>query len=584
MKLAIGLGDRNPPQVLTVLAYATHLCVMRLLRAGGTDGCDKYRRHRTTHATQRRQCSTRHLVCIGAALLNGACGVRSAGDAQILVAALDADPGQLNPAITTNGGVHTAAALLYDGLLGLDSALTPRPGLAERWEILDGGARYRFHLRRDVRWHDGAAFTSADVKFTFDSLLLRFHARTRASMAPAIMSVDAPDDSTVVFRFRRPYAPLLLQLDADESPILPRHLFAGTDPLRNPANTAPVGTGPYRFVSHTANSEYRFTANRAYFGGTPKIRDVVLRVIPNAGTRVIALERGEVDWLFSVPGPERQRLLRNPGLHLVQAAVTPGGGNCITTLGFNLDRPWFRDVRVRKAIAHAVNRQQFVDRVIFGEGRAADAPISSRIEFAYAAGLAIPAFDTVRASQLLADAGWRRTGSGVRVAHGVPGVVDGTPFVVNFKSLPSQATHGELLRAQLRVVGIDLHVMPLESAVFAQTVFTARDFDTSIAAYCNGADPEIGVRRQYVSSSIAPVPFSNMAGYRNLLVDSLFELAGASLVPDERRRLYRTIQEIAVRDQPYVWLVETLGTRAYGPRCHGFSTSSRFAATASCGE
>ena len=527
----------------------------------------------------------RVLMFLSAALVSGACSrTRAARDAQIVVAALDADPGQLNPAITTNGGVHTAAALLYDGLLSLDSTLTAQPALAERWEILDGGARYRFHLRRDVRWHDGQPFTSADVKFTFDSLLLRFQARTRASMAPAILSVDTPDDSTVEFRFRRPYAPLLQQLDADESPILPRHLFAGSDPLRNHANTSPVGTGPYRFVSHTANSEFRYTANRDYFGGMPKIRDVVLRVIPDAGTRVIALESGEVDWLFSVPGPERERLFRDPRLHLVPAAVSPGGGNCITTLGFNLDRPWFRDVRVRKAIAHAVNRQQFVDRVIFGDGRAADAPISSRIAFAYAAGLPIAAFDTVRASQLLTDAGWTRSGTAVRRAHSVRGIADGTPFAVNFKSLPGQAAHGELLRAQLRIVGIDLRVIPLETAVFAQTIFTARDFDTSIAAYCNGADPEIGVRRQYVSSSIAPVPFSNMAGYRNPVIDSLFDQAGASLVLEERRRLYRAIQEIAVRDQPYVWLVETLGTRAYGARCHGFSTSSRFAATASCSE
>ena len=545
--------------------------------------CDTNQASSVPRVSQSAHCGTLMLALVGAALLISACRRDRPGrDAQILVAALDADPGQLNPAITTNGGVHTAAALLYDGLLSLDSALTPQPGLAVSWEILDGGARYRFHLRRGVRWHDGKPFTSADVKFTFDSLLLRFQARTRASMSPAILSVDAPDDSTVEFRFRRPYAPLLLQLDADESPILPRHLFAGSDPLRNPANTMPVGTGPYQFVSHTANSEFRFTANRQYFGGVPKIRDVVLRVIPDAATRVIALESGEVDWLFSVPGPERQRLLHDPRVHLVQAAVSPGGGNCITTLGFNLDRPWFRDVRVRKAIAHAVNRQQFVDRVIFGEGRAADAPISSRIEFAYAPGLPIPAFDTARAAQLLTEAGWHRTGTAVRLARGVAGIADGTPFAVSFKSLPGQSAHGELLRAQLRVVGIDLRVIPLESGVFAQTVFTARDFDTSIAAYCNGADPEIGVRRQYVSASIAPVPFSNMAGYRNPVIDSLFDRAGASLILEDRRRLYRSIQEIAVRDQPYVWLVETLGTRAYGARCHGFSSSSRFAATASC--
>ena len=522
-------------------------------------------------------------ILSGALAYLGACTTERPGrDARTLVAALDGDPGHLNPAITTNGGIHTAAGLLYDGLISIDSTRTPTPALALRWETLDNGARYVFHLRRGVRWHDGQPFTAADVKFTFDSLLLRFQARTRASMGAAILGIDAIDDSTVQFRFRRPYAPLLQQLDGDEAPILPQHLYAGQDPLRNPRNTAPVGTGPFRFASYNANSEIRFAANAEYFRGAPFIRDVILRIIPDAGTRVIALEAGEVDWLYSVPGAERARLRKNRRIRLVQAAESPGGGNCITTMGFNLDRPWFRDVRVRRAVAHAVNRPQFVERVLFGDGRAADAPISSRIAFAHMVGLPIPAFDTARAAALLDSVGWQRVGSAVRVSKGVAGIVDGTSFVINFKVLPGQAPFGELLRAQLRAVGIDLRVIPLETVVFAQTVFAARDFDTAIAAYCNGADPEIGVRRQYVSTSIAPVPFSNMAGYRNPVMDRLFDSAGSALAIDERRRLYGEIQRLAVRDQPYVWLVETFGTRAHSARCQGFSPNSHFAATATC--
>lgn len=147
--------------------------------------------------------------------------------------------------------------------------------------------------------------------------------------------------------------------------------------------------------------------------------------------------------------------------------------------------------------------------------------------------------------------------------------------------MPAQASYGDLLRAQLRAVGFDLRVEALEPSVFSQTVFTARDFDMAIIAYCNGTDPEIGVRRQYMSSSIGPVPFSNTAAYRNRVVDSLFDSAASALDIAARGRLYREIQEIAVRDQPYVWLVETLNTRAYNARCRG-GISPHFAATASC--
>lgn len=517
------------------------------------------------------------------ALVAAGCASERAGrDATTLVAAIGGDPGQLNPAITTNGTVHTAAALLYDGLVALDDSLRPTPALAMRWDIEDGGALYRFHLQRGVRWHDGTPFTATDVTFTFEQLLLKYHARTRASMAPVLTSVDAPDDSTVVFRFRRPYAPLLQQLDVSEAAILPEHVYAGSDPLRNPANFAPVGTGPYRFASYTAHSEIRYTANRDYFRGVPPTATVVLRVIPDGDTQVAGLEAGEVDWLFSVPGPARNRLAADSRIRLRHSPLSPGGSNCITTLGFNLDRPWFRDLRVRKAIAHAVNRPQFVERVLFGSGRAADAPISSGIAFAHASDLPIAVWDTIEAAQLLDAAGWRRRGDDVRTARGVAGIPDGTSFAIGFKGMPGQMAYGDLLRAQLRGVGIDVRLEPLEPAVFAASVFTARDFDTAIGAYCNGTDPEIGVRRMYVTSSIAPVPFSNMAGYRNPEMDALFDRAGAALDPAVRRQLYHRIQEIAVRDQPYVWLVETSNTQAYAARCGGFGSVSHFAATARC--
>src|SRR6186713_2227274 len=112
------------------------------------------------------------------------------------VAAITNDPGHLNPAITTNGGVHTAAGLLYDGLLWYDDSLAPKPALATRWEVEDGGARYRFHLRQGVRWHDGRPFTAADVAYTYNEVLLKYHARTRASLGPALADVVAVDDST----------------------------------------------------------------------------------------------------------------------------------------------------------------------------------------------------------------------------------------------------------------------------------------------------------------------------------------------------------------------------------------------------
>ena len=500
-----------------------------------------------------------------------------------LVAAIDSDPGQLNPAITTSGAVHTASELMFNGLVELSPSLEPVPGLAESWEIEEDGALYRFTLQDGVTWHDGEPFTSADVKYSFEEVLLEFHSRTAASVGQTLTSIETPDDQTVVFRFTEPYAPFLQQLNVTEAPIVPEHIYAGTDPQENPANQAPVGTGPFQFVSYQPGQEVVLEANDDYFKpDLPYLDGVVLRIIPEEGNQVIALESGEVDWLFGVPGPDLPRLEANEDIEFLETSVNPGGANCIMTTSFNLDRPMFQDPEVREAIALALDRDQFLERVEFGQGRVAEAPIHSGIPFAHAEGLDIPGFDPEGAATLLDEAGWVREGDGTRVAQGVDGVADGTPLAFNFLAFPTFAQYGELFRAQLAEIGIDVSVESLEPAVFADTVFVQRAFDTNVISYCNGTDPAVGVRRMYISSNIAPIPFSNAAAYRNADIDRLFDEAITTVDQDERSAIYQEIQEILVEELPYLWLVETVATRAYRAECQGFGESGHFAETAFC--
>ena len=501
-----------------------------------------------------------------------------------LVAALDSDPGQLNPAITTNGGVHTASEIMFNGLVGLSPEQTPVPELADSWEVLEDGALYRFDLRDGVTWHDGEPFTSADVKFTFEEMLLPFHARTKASVGAALESIETPDDDTVEFRFSEPYAPLLLQLDVTEAPILPRHVYEGTDVQENPANSAPVGTGPFVFASYTPDSEIRFTANRSYFrDDLPHLDELVMRIIPEGGNRVAALEAGEVDWLFGAPGAELARLQESGGYGFLETSINPGGSNCIMTVSFNLDRPMFQDVQLRRALGQALDGEQFVERVLFGQGRVAEAPISSGIGFAHAADLdGMPQFDRAEAERLLDEAGWVRSDGGTRTAQGVQGVPDDTPLAFGFTHFPTFGQYGQLLRAQLAEVGAEVELVPLEPAAFGDTVFTSRDFDTNIISYCNGVDPEIGVKRMYTTDNIGPVPFSNSSAYRSPDVDRLFDQARTTVDDGERAQIYRELQEQLVEDLPYLWIVETVGTRVYDSACEGFGPAGHFAEGAHC--
>lgn len=500
-----------------------------------------------------------------------------------LVVAIDSDPGGLNPAITTSGGTHTASELMYNGLVELDEKSEPKAELAESWDIEGNGAVYRFKLRPGVKWHDGKPFTSADVKYSFEEVLLKLHSRTKASVGTAIQSIETPDENTVVFTFKQPYAPFLQQLDVTEAPIVAKHIYEGTDLLTNPANQAPVGTGPFKIVSYEKGTEVRMDRNPDYFKkDLPYLDTVVMRVIPEPASQVSALENGEVGWVFDVPGTDLERL-KAASFGTLETAINPGGANCIMTVTYNLDRPMFKDVQTRRGIAQALDRQQFFERVLLREGKVAKAPISSGIPFAHADDLdGMPSFDRAAAQATLDQAGWKREGTGTRAAQGVEGVPDGTKLAFEFVAFPTFRQYGELFKAQLAEVGAEVTLRTLEPPVFADTVFVKRAFDTNIISYCNGPDPEIGVRRMYVSSNIAPIPFSNAAAYRNPEVDKLFDQAQATVDRDARSKLYHDIQEVLVKDLPYFWIVETTSTRVFSDKCKNFGPSGHFAETAYC--
>lgn len=489
-----------------------------------------------------------------------------------LVVAVGEDPGQFNPGITTSFGPHSVADSIYNGLVQLDINANPVPDLAESWEISDDATTYTFNLVEGVTWHDGEPFTSADVKFTFEEILLNYHSRTKAGLETALAGIDTPDDLTVVFRFNEPYAPLLQRLNVTEAPILPQHIYEGVeDPTQAEANLMPVGTGPFMFDAYTPGTEVRLVRNENYFKeGLPLLDAIVFRVIPDASTQIAALEAGEVDYVWRVPGPNAALIEASPDTEIVSVPSGPGGGFCIMTMTFNLDREVFEDVRVRQAFAYAIDRQQILEQVIFNQGNVAEAPISSKIAWAHLDGGPEYPYDPEQARTLLDEAGY-------------PAGDDGTRFTVDFVHFPNFSKYGEVMREQLAEVGIDLELRPLERDASIEAIFNERDFDTNIISYCNNTDPEIGVRRMYVSTNIGPIPFSNGANYVNPTIDELFEEASSTADRDARAEAYYEIQRILLEELPYWWLVETdfsVGVRA---ACHDFRAwSGQFAETAWC--
>lgn len=508
--------------------------------------------------------------------------------------------GTLNPAVSTQGGMQQAAGPLFNGLVEIDENAEPVPALATEWEIEDDGATYVFTLRDGVTFHDGTTLTAEDVKWTYEAALLRNHARTQASIGPALAEPCAPapeppncpsieatekagaEPATVTFRFAEPYGPLLQQLTHTEGAILPKRIWDGQPPPTAaqpwPTGQDPIGTGPFRFVSQNP-SEIVYERNPDYFRTPePYLDRVVMRALEPAA-QAQALAAGEIDWLWSVNGQDVPALQSNPDIEIDRGSQSAGGAtNCVQKLVFNLfepgaapaavragqaePHPILGDLRVRQAIAHALDTDVYVQQVLQGNGKLATSPISSQIGFAYSAA-PIPEFDQEAARRLLDQAGWTNAGEGQTRTR------DGQPLVLDmFHFAGTEAALATKMSQDLALVGVEVRQQQVDGAG-KTALYGKRGFDTIVVSNCQATDPEIGVRRFYATSAITGAPFTNGAGYRNAAVDRLFDQAAQELDPARRGELYADVQQQIAEDLPYLWLLETVATRAHTKDCQG---------------
>jgi peptide/nickel transport system substrate-binding protein len=466
-----------------------------------------------------------------------------------VVVAVSNDPGGLNPAITTQGTVHAVTGSIFSGLVALDFNLKPVPDLATGWDVSPDGRRYTFHLAPNAAFHDGHPVTSADVKFTFEQLLLKYHSRTRTSIGGRLKAVTAPDAHTVVFEFSTPHAAFLQLIDVANAPVMPRHLYENTDPLTNPYNVKPVGSGPFRFAQWAKGDYVELRRNENYFKQwKPYLDRVVFKVMPSASNAAIALEKGEIDYLMNPSPLDVARLRQRSDIVITDKGRE--GYATVETMIPNRARAPLSDLRVRQAVAHAIDRQFLVDKVNFGQARAATGPVSSLLAWAYNPHVAKYERDVARANRLLDEAGYKRGAAGTR-------------FRLKTLCSPGWVKTAEALRDQLREAGVALDLQLLEFSAMVEQTYIRKDFDLSFSSFENGPDPDIGVKRTVLSSNIGPIPFSNGAGYRNPQVDELFIRASSATDQIERAKLYFAAQEILAKELPYFWLYEPRSNAAY---------------------
>lgn len=463
-----------------------------------------------------------------------------------LVYGVGREPPGLTSAITTAGPTQTVSGKIFDGLVTYDLDLKPQPQLATSWDISADGLSITLHLRAGVKWHDGHPFTSADVAFSVLEAWKTYNARGRATFAN-VERVDTPTPLIAVLRLSKPAPYILRALSSIESQVIPKHLYAGTDVLANPHNNAPIGTGPFRFVRWDRGSQLVLERNPDYWDtGKPYLDRIIFRQLPDPAAAFAALETGDVHLSGELPLSELRGIAAKPNLVLHRRTANASAG--ITGFEFNLERPIFKDVRVRRAIAHAIDRDFLLKNVWFGYGTVAQAPIPKPFAEFYTDDVPNYAFDLKRAEALLEEAGYKRNAKGIRLTF--TNDPNATSATLNQTA--------QVLRSSLAKIGVRMEVRNQDFGEFINRVYTRRDFDTTLYSASAGPDPAIGTQRFYWSKNIQTgVAFSNGAAYRNPEVDRLLEAAQTETDPAKRRSLYVRFQQLAETDLPKIPLIST---------------------------
>ncbi|MEE9314025.1 MAG: ABC transporter substrate-binding protein [Rhizobiaceae bacterium] len=387
-----------------------------------------------------------------------------------LIMGMVLEPPHLDPTAGAPAAIDEVVyANLFEGLTRIGSKGQVMPGLAESWAISADGKSYTFNLRKGVRFHDGTSFDAHDVKFTLDRARAEGSTNAQKALFGDIENVNVTDDNTVVVQLKAPAGNFLFNMGWGDAVIV-----APESAKDNKAK--PIGTGPFKFQNWVKGASVTLVRNDQYWGKAVALDKATFRFISDPAAALSSMLAGDVDAFANFPAPETIPQLRADPRFKVVIGSTEGE----TILSTNNAKPPFNDVRVRRAIAHALDRQAIIDGAMFGLGT----PIGTHFaphHPAYKNLVDKYPMDIEAGKKLLAEAGF---------PNGFKATIKLPP--------PSYARRGgEIIAAQLRKIGIDLTIVPVEWGVWVPEVFKAKDYDLTIVSHTEPMDIGIYGRAEY---------------------------------------------------------------------------------------
>ena len=488
----------------------------------------------------------------------------------------DNDIDSMNPFVGVEAPAYFMYALNYDLLVGYDlKDLSPAPALAESWETSEDGLTWTFQIREGVKWSDGMPLTAHDIAYTWNRVIEE-HVGCCFSYLKLVESVEAPDDTTFIVHTKQPTSSVL----SAAIYTLPEHVWSEIDAEeRKTFENFPdmVTSGAFHVVEWRKGQFFRMEANKDYWGGTPEIDEIVYRVFNNEDALVQALKAGEVDFADTL-GPSLWESLKEEPNIGTNPAVTPS----FQEIGFNTGadevlpdsdgHPALKDVVVRQAMAHAVDKQTLLDRVLLGNGVIGHGIVPSAIAFYHYEPTPEEelVFDPDLANQMLEDAGYVDTdGDGVREMPG-----GGEPLSFRYfvrSEMASTVKASEFIQEWLADIGIETSVKPMTDTKLTDVIYNG-NFDMFHWGWYPDPDPDF-ILSVLSCEQRPPQGIWSDSFYCNEEYDQMFEEQKAILDLDERAEVIKEMQRIAYLDVPYIVLYDDPNLQAYrSDRWTGFIT------------
>ena len=449
----------------------------------------------------------------------------------------------LNGAVQSGIATAMPSTQLFASPLRFDDEWKPHPYLAESWKLADDGKSLTLNLRKDAVFHDGKPVTSEDVAFSIMAIKANHPFQT---MMEPVEKVETPDPHTAIIRMSVPHPAIVLAMSPALCPILPKHIYGdGQDLKSHPRNTKDVvGSGPFKLVEFQAARRVvleRF--DKFFLKDKPYLDRVIFNIAPDNPSVMLGLERGEIQMApFITVAADLRRLKDDKNITLTSKGYE--GIGPVNWLAFNLDKKPLSDIKVRKAIAYAIDKKFITKALMGGFATAADGPIVPSNPLATKDLVTYPT-DLKQAATLLDEAGYKAGAGGER-------------FKLTIDYLPGtddqQKNVAEYVRSQLKKVGITVEVRASADFPAWAKRLAQHDFDMSMDLVFNWGDPVIGVARTYLSSNIRPIIWTNTQSYKNPKVDELLNKAGAELDPAKRKADYAEFQKIVTDELPVLFI------------------------------